>query len=146
MLFLLRDARRSTVAMPAGRGPLLRAWTSCRIRFARNICSGSPDGPRIRPASSAKIQATEGVPISSWSVQSIAKGNPVKMPVRNDETNQTETVSRFAVRVPFETFEAIRKDKSENGIVQNSRLAEKRRGFIDPEYRMAVLEGRITRW
>lgn len=74
------------------------------------------------------------------------KGNPVKIPVRNDETNQTETVSRFAVRVPFETFEAIRKDKSENGIVQNARLAEKRRGFIDPEYRMAVLEGRITRW
>jgi hypothetical protein len=74
------------------------------------------------------------------------KGNPVKIPVRNDETNQTETVSRFAVRVPFESFQAISQDKSENGIVQNARLAEKRRGFIDPEYRMAVLEGRITRW
>ena len=76
MLFLLRDARRSTVAMPAGRGPLLRAWTSCRIRFARNICSGSPDGRRIRPASSAKIHATEGVPISLWSVQSIPRAIP----------------------------------------------------------------------
>ncbi|MGB9166338.1 MAG: DUF6384 family protein [Rhodomicrobium sp.] len=75
-----------------------------------------------------------------------SKGNPVKIPVRNDETNQTETVSRFAVRVPPETFEAIRQDKSKNGIVQNPRLAEKRRGFVDPDFLMPVLEGRISRW
>ena len=75
-----------------------------------------------------------------------AKGNPVKIPIRNDETNQTETVSRFAVRVPQETFEAIRQDKSKNGIVQKVRLAEKRRGFVDPEFLMPVLEGRISRW
>ena len=74
------------------------------------------------------------------------KGNPVKIPVRNDETNQTEMVSRFAVRVPLETFEAIRQDKSKNGIVQNARLAEKRRGFVDQGFLMPVLEGRITRW
>jgi hypothetical protein len=73
-------------------------------------------------------------------------GNPVKLPVRNDETNQTETVSRFAVRVPTETFGAVRNDKSRNGIVQNARMAEKRRGYIEPEFRMPVLEGRITRW
>lgn len=73
-------------------------------------------------------------------------GKPVALAVRNDETNQTETVSRFAVRVPFSTFEAVRNDKAKNGIVQNARLAEKRRGFIEPEYRMPVLEGRITRW
>ena len=75
-----------------------------------------------------------------------AKGNPVKIPVRNDETNQTDAVSRFAVRVPLETFEAIRNDKSKNGIVQNVRLAEKRRGFVEAGYLMPVLEGRITRW
>jgi hypothetical protein len=74
------------------------------------------------------------------------KGNAVKVPVRSDETNQTETVSKFAVRVPQETFEAIRKDKSANGIVQNVRLAEKRRGVIDPSFLVPVLNGRITRW
>ncbi|MFY9643121.1 MAG: DUF6384 family protein [Rhodomicrobium sp.] len=74
------------------------------------------------------------------------KGNPVKIPVRNDETNRMETVSRFAVRVPPETFEAIRQDKSKNGIVQNKVLAEKRRGYMEPEYSMPVLSGRITRW
>jgi len=73
-------------------------------------------------------------------------GNPVELPIRNDETNETETVSRFAVRVPAQTFEAVRKDKATNGIVQNARLAEKRRGALEPEFRMPVLEGRITRW
>ena len=73
-------------------------------------------------------------------------GKPVELPVRNDETNKTETVSRFAVRVPIETFDAVRNDKARNGIVQNARMAEKRRGFIEPEFRMPVLEGRLTRW
>jgi hypothetical protein len=71
---------------------------------------------------------------------------PVQLPVRNDETNKTDTVSRFAVRVPQETFDAVRADKQSHGIVQNARLGEKRRGYLEPEFRMKVLEGRITRW
>ncbi len=73
-------------------------------------------------------------------------GNPVEVPIRNDETNETDTVSRFAVRVPRETFESVRDDKARNGIVQNARMAEKRRGVLEPEFLMPVLAGRITRW
>ncbi len=75
-----------------------------------------------------------------------ANGNPVRLPIRNDETSQTKAVSRFAVRVPLETFNAVRDDKTKNGIVQNARLGEKRRGYIEPDFRMPVLESRITRW
>ena len=74
------------------------------------------------------------------------ENKPVQLSIRNDETNQVETVSRFAVRVPMEVFEAVRGDKAKNGIVQNARMAEKRRGFLQPEFRMTALEGRITRW
>jgi hypothetical protein len=74
------------------------------------------------------------------------RGNPVRLPIRNDETNETETVSRFAVRVPVATFNAVRNDKQTNGIVQNAHLGEKRRGYLEPEFAMAVLPGRITRW
>lgn len=75
-----------------------------------------------------------------------ARGNPVRLPVRNDETNETEIVSRFAVRVPIATFNAVRNDKAANGIVQNAELGEKRRGYLEPEFKMAVLPSRITRW
>lgn len=74
------------------------------------------------------------------------RGAPVKVSVRNDETNQTEMVSRFAVRVPQETFDAVRADKARNGVVQNARLGEKKRGYLEPQFDMAVLPGRITRW
>jgi hypothetical protein len=74
------------------------------------------------------------------------ESKPVKLSIRNDETNQVETVSRFAVRVPIETYDAVRDDKASNGIVQNARMAEKRQGFLEPEFRMAVLEGRLTQW
>jgi hypothetical protein len=80
-------------------------------------------------------------------VDAVDPGNkPVQLSIRNDETNQVETVSRFAVRVPVETFDAVRNDKARNGIVQNARMAEKRRGFVEPEFHMAALEGRLTRW
>jgi hypothetical protein len=74
------------------------------------------------------------------------RGRPVELPIRNDETNQTESVSRFAVRVPEATFNAVRDDKARNGIVQNARLGDKRRGVLDPAFRMPVLEGRLSRW
>ena len=73
-------------------------------------------------------------------------GNPVRLPIRNDETAKSETVSRFGVRVPIETFDAVRSDKARNGIVQNARMGEKRRGFLEPEFRMPTLEGRVTAW
>jgi len=75
-----------------------------------------------------------------------ARGLPVRLPIRNDETNETENVSRFAVRVPIATFNAVRNDKTANGIVQNAELAQKRRGYLEPEFKMTVLPGRITHW
>jgi len=71
---------------------------------------------------------------------------PVMLRVRNEETGNTDVVSRFAVRVPLETFQAIRTDKQRNGILQRTRLAEKRRGFLEPDYLMAAEPGRITQW
>jgi hypothetical protein len=73
-------------------------------------------------------------------------GKPVQLPIRNDETNRIENVARFAVRVPQETFDAVRADKQRNGIVQNAKMAEKRRGYLEPEFHMTALEGRLTRW
>src|SRR5262249_36744924 len=73
-----------------------------------------------------------------------ARGQPVQIPVRNGETNRTETVSQFAVAVPRTTFDAVRADKGRNTIVQNDRMADKRRGYLEPEFHMNVLAGRLT--
>lgn len=75
-----------------------------------------------------------------------SQGRPVKLPIRNEETNQTAALSHFAVRVPYDTYHAAAVDKQRNGILQNAKLAEKRRGYLDPDYLMAVQEGRLTEW
>lgn len=71
---------------------------------------------------------------------------PINLRVRNEETGNTDTVSRFAVRVPQAIFQSIRADKQANGILQRARLAEKKRGFLEPDYLMAVESGRLTQW
>jgi hypothetical protein len=71
---------------------------------------------------------------------------PVQVPVRNEETNSTETVSRFAVGVPLDVWDAVRRDKQANGVLQGNRLGEKRRGELETTWLMRVAGGTLTRW
>lgn len=73
-------------------------------------------------------------------------GQKLSLPVKNEETGQTDTVDRWGVRVPEPVFEAIRRDKAEDGIVQNNRLGTKRRGELDVTWTTPLPGGAITRW
>jgi hypothetical protein len=73
-------------------------------------------------------------------------GRILSLPVTSEETGQTQTVSQWAVRVSEDVFNQVRRDKNDDGIVQRNRLGEKRRGQLDVEYQMPVLNGAITQW
>ena len=73
-------------------------------------------------------------------------GRVLSLPVVNEEDGKIETVSKWGVRVPQSTFDAVLRDKADDGIIQNNTLAEKRRGALDPDYLMPVRTGAITRW
>lgn len=73
-------------------------------------------------------------------------GKLLSLPVRNEESGQTKTVTKWAVRVPRSTYEAVRKDKTDDGILQGNVIAVKPRGSLDPVYSMAVSGGAITEW
>ena len=75
-----------------------------------------------------------------------ADGRKLSIPVRNEETGAVETVSKFGVRVPEATFEAVAKDKRDDGIVQKSQLGVKRRGKLATDYLMPFEGGFITKW
>ncbi|MBV8056051.1 MAG: hypothetical protein JOZ29_21300 [Deltaproteobacteria bacterium] len=80
-------------------------------------------------------------------VEAIAPdGNVLRMPILNEENGKTETVTKWGVRVPYSTFDAVRRDKQDDGIVQNNLLGEKKRGALKPDYLMPVLGGTITKW
>ena len=73
-------------------------------------------------------------------------GTSVSIPVRNEETGALETVSKFGVRVPEQTYQTVSRDKTDDGIVQNNRFGVKRRGVLLADYLMPFDGGFITKW
>ena len=68
-------------------------------------------------------------------------GRKLSLPVRNEETGASETVSKFGVRVPQQTFEAVASDKRDDGIVQRNQFGVKKRGTLARR-----LQDALRRW
>lgn len=75
-----------------------------------------------------------------------ANGRNVVVPVVNEETGLTERVSQWGLRVDEATFEGVRQDKLDDGIIQNAHFGEKRAGFLEPEYAFPTTGGAVTDW
>jgi len=73
-------------------------------------------------------------------------GRILSLPVTSEEDGQTATTSKWGVRVAEAVAMQVQRDKSDDGIVQQNRLGEKRRGSLDIDYLMPVLGGTILRW
>jgi hypothetical protein len=68
----------------------------------------------------------------------------VKLPI--DGSSLYLVVTRWGVRVSEETFEQVKADKLDDGIIQNATLAVKRVGRLELDYLISVLDGTITEW
>jgi len=80
-------------------------------------------------------------------VEAIAPdGRSLTMPVTNEEDGRSYNVSAWGLRVPQATFDAVARDKRDNGIIENRILGSKLRGELDPRYNMSVLGGAVTSW
>ncbi len=73
-------------------------------------------------------------------------GTALALPVTSEEDGKTATVSKWGVRVPKATYDAVARDKGDDGIVENRVLADKPRGQLAPAYRMPVSGGAILSW
>jgi hypothetical protein len=73
-------------------------------------------------------------------------GSKLALPIRNEETGKVETVTKFGVRVPEAVFEAVRRDKKDDGIVQNNVFGIRKRGSQRIEHQMPFEGGFITQW
>jgi hypothetical protein len=75
-----------------------------------------------------------------------AHGAALALPIRNEETGQTETVSIWGLRVPEAVYRAVEADKNDDGIIQHNLVGIKQFGFLEPGYVVDVLGGAVTRW
>ncbi len=75
-----------------------------------------------------------------------AGGRPVKVRVISEEQGKTGMVDIWGLRVSESAFARVRADKQDDGIIQNNRVGEKRRGYLQPEYAIPVQGGAILEW
>jgi hypothetical protein len=75
-----------------------------------------------------------------------ATGEPVRVPVKSEENGTTERVTQWGLRVDQATYNAVGRDKADDGIIERDRFGAKRRGYLTPDYEMKTTGGAITRW
>jgi hypothetical protein len=51
--------------------------------------------------------------------------------------------SRFGLRVDELTYQQVEQDKRDNGIIENLTFGTKAAGYLEPEYQMPTLGGKI---
>jgi chaperonin cofactor prefoldin len=75
-----------------------------------------------------------------------ADGKVLTQEITSEEDGSTRAVDVWGVRVDKPVFNRIAADKQNDGIIQNSRFGEKRRGYLEDEYSVETSGGTITRW
>jgi hypothetical protein len=73
-------------------------------------------------------------------------GRRLTLPITSEEDGSTKEVQQWGLRVDAATFDAVRRDKLDDGIIENNRFGVKKRGYLKPEYLMPAAGGAITRW
>lgn len=68
------------------------------------------------------------------------------LPIKSEETNLTSRVSKWGLRVDEFTFQQVENDKKDDGIIQNNRFGQKKRGYLEPEFLVPSTGGAITAW
>ncbi|MEJ2603747.1 MAG: DUF6384 family protein [Gammaproteobacteria bacterium] len=80
-------------------------------------------------------------------VEAIAEdGQPIPVPVRNEEDGQIATVRKWGLRVDKGIFDRFAEDKRDDGIIQDYVVGSKQRGELTPEYRIPTTGAAITSW
>ena len=75
-----------------------------------------------------------------------ADGRRLELPVTSEEDGKTRTVKQWGLRVKESVFEQIRRDKMDDGIINNNVFGAKKRGYLKPQYLIPTTGGAITQW
>jgi len=75
-----------------------------------------------------------------------ADGKNLAVPVTSEEDGKTHTVKQWGLRVKASVFEQIKRDKEDDGIINNNVFGQKKRGYLQPRYLIPTTGGAITQW
>ncbi|RUT28767.1 hypothetical protein EMQ25_15360 [Arsenicitalea aurantiaca] len=115
----------------------------------------------LRREYSLRIVNREGVQSGFWTFPEIntdatnyyvvveaigPEGEPLALPILNEETGETQTVTLWGVRVPEAVYASVEADKRDDGIIQRNVVGLKQYGFLEVDYLMPVSGGAVTQW
>jgi hypothetical protein len=75
-----------------------------------------------------------------------ADGKRLAVPVTSEEDGKIHTVKQWGLRVKASVFEQIKRDKMDDGIINNNVFGLKKRGYLQPRYLIPTSGGAITQW
>jgi hypothetical protein len=130
------EARQGSAALQELYGRVVQEY-ELRIASRPDAPSGVWREPQIRAGVRNYYVIVEAV---------TSKGERLTMPITSEEDGTTRDVSQWGLRVDGAVFERIRRDKADDGIVQNNRFGVKERGYLSPHYLMPTTGGAITQW
>jgi Family of unknown function (DUF6384) len=131
------QAARQELAQLSGLRERLEQSYVFRIVSKPGQQSGVWRVPRLNPAGRNYYVIVEAID---------SQGRPVALEVTSEEDNKTERVSTFGIRVDQRTYDRVRADKQDDGIIQNNRFGEKQSGYLQPQYNFPTPGGSILRW
>lgn len=73
-------------------------------------------------------------------------GKMLTLPVTSEEDGNTRQVDTWGLRVDERVYEQVKKDKLDNGIIDQNRFGSKKRGYLEPEFAYPTSGGAITQW
>jgi len=73
-------------------------------------------------------------------------GERLSLVIESEENGESRQVSSWGLRVDEATFNAVKRDKQDDGIIENDRFGFKARGYLKPQYEMPTTGGAITQW
>ncbi len=91
--------------------------------------------------------ANEGARNYYLIVQAIgADGRAIPMNIVDEEDGRSYKMKSWGVRVNETVFENVKRDKLDDGIIENRTVGHKLRGELQVKYAMPILGGTITTW
>ena len=73
-------------------------------------------------------------------------GKRLAVSVTSEEDGKSHTVKQWGLRVKASDFEQIKRDKLDDGIINNNVFGLKKRGYLQPRYLIPTTGGAITQW
>ncbi len=74
------------------------------------------------------------------------EGKVIPQYITSEESGKSKQVSKWGIRVDEQTFNQIRADKKDDGIIQNNIFGQKKRQYITPDYKYPTTGASIYEW